>query len=177
MQHHFPRSISFVHLSLPFLSLSHSWLWLLCVLWPPLWGSLARTSRTQQPSFVGTTTFRAGTQAYPLPDKESARIRANRGGQRAGGLQLKMAIKRGNSLTIGQFTRHKQNEQHRADNFQHQLQFAFSHSSGQNVHVTFHHAFSWPLFLSFSPCLSPFLSFAFVPSFLCLFMQLFTYLA
>lgn len=105
--------------------------------------SLARTPRTQQLSFVGRTTCRAGTQAYPLPGKEEGAS----GRQQASGLQLKMAIKRGNSLTIEQFTRHKQNEQHRPDNFQLQLQFAFSRSSGQNVHVTSHHAA-----LSLSPC-------------------------
>lgn len=107
--------------------------------------SLARTLRTQQLSFVGRTTCRAGTQAYPLPGKEEGAS----GRQQASGLQLKMAIKRGNSLTIEQFTRHKQNEQHRPDNFQLQLQFAFSRSSGQNVHVTSHHA---ALSLSLSPC-------------------------
>lgn len=102
--------------------------------------SLGRTPRTQQLSFVGRITCRAGTQAYPLPGEEEGAS----GRQQASGLQLKMAIKRGNSLTIEQFTRHKQNEQHRPDNFQ----FAFSRSSGQNVHVTSHHAaFSLPLSL------------------------------
>lgn len=155
------------------ISLSHSWplpsppflLWLLCVCVCVCCDhrfeavSLARTSRTEQLSFVGRTTFRAGTQAYPLPGQEEGGGAAGR--QQASGLQLKMAIKRGNSLTIEQFTRHKQNEQHRADNFQLQLQFAFSRSSGPNVHVTSHHAI--PLSRSLS------LLFSFVHLFLTVF--------
>lgn len=127
--------------------------------------SLARTPRTQQLSFVGRTTCRAGTQAYPLPGEEEGAS----GREQASGLQLKMAIKRGNSLTIEQFTRHKQNEQHRPDNFQ----FAFSRSSGQNVHVTSHHA-ALSISLSFSLSLLVLLCSLFSH---CYLMQLFTYLA
>lgn len=152
MQHHLPCSISS-------LSLSHSCLAsslpccgccvCVCVCCDHRFEavSLARTPRTQQLFFVGRTTCRAGTQAYPLPGEEEGAS----GSKQASGLQLKMAIKRGNSLTIEQFTRHKQNEQHRPDNFQLQLQFAFSRSSGQNVHVTSHHA-ALSLLLSLSPC-------------------------